>query len=303
MKKLYNEHYLKKLIKHFLSRDKKYTIHPLITKHFDEIIRRGSDIGTQITMLNHCDRLMPLAQKEILVLDNKNQDLPSGKIWIAQSLSNAKGRGSRKWWAPNGGIYMCIAISPLLLPENWGLYSIALGVAISETLQFWGFNSKIRWINDVLINGKKVAGVLSQSFNAPNTSSPYILFGIGVNVNITHFPTEISEIATSLRLESQKKLPILRLTAHIISRIIWNFGLIYFWEARFLNDEISFNPLIDSFKRLSNTIGKKVIFGYDVEKQPELQGLVKNIDQFGRLKLLLKNGQSMVVNAGEIRYL
>ncbi len=303
MEKLYNEYHLKRLIKYFLIRDKKYTKHPILEKYSYEIIRRGSDIGTQITLLNTCTRLMPIAQKEILELDTKSQDLASGKIWIAQSLTHAKGRASRKWWAPNGGIYMCIAISPLLLPEHWGLYSIAMGVSICEALSFWGFSAHIRWINDVLIDNKKVAGVLSQSFNTPNTLSTYILFGIGINVNITHFPKDISNIATSLRLKSNKRLPHMRLTAHVISRIIWNFGLTHFWEARFLNEEISFNPLISSFKRFSDTIGKKVIFGYDVEKKPELKALVEDIDQFGRLKLLLKNGQSLVVNAGEIRYL
>ena len=303
MKKSYNQHYFKKIINYFLSRDKKHITHPLLLEHFDEIIRRGADIGTQIVTLNNCNRIMPIAQQEILDLDNKNQDLPSGKVWIAQSLSNARGRGSRKWWAPKGGIYMCIAISPILLPEHWGLYSIALGVAISETLYFWGFDPKIRWINDVLINNKKVAGVLSQSFNTPNTSSSYIILGIGLNVNISRFPEYLNNIATSLSLESQKRLPKVRLCAHIISRIIWNFGLIHFWEAKLLDEDISFNPLIYSFKKFSNFIGKTVIFGYDVEKSPELQAKVKDIDELGRLILLLKNGQSMVVNAGEIRYL
>jgi len=299
----YNQHHLKKFINYFLLRDKKHISLPLLLEHFDEIIRRGADIGTQIVTLKNCNRIMPIAQQEILDLDNKNQDLASGKIWIAQSLSSARGRGSRKWWAPKGGIYMCIAISPILLPEHWGLYSIALGVAISEALYFWGFNPKIRWINDVLINNKKVAGVLSQSFKTPNTSSNYIIFGIGLNVNISNFPKYLNNIATSLSLESQKRLPMVRLCTHIISRIIWNFGLIHFWEAKLLEEEISFNPLIYSLKKFSNFIGKKIIFGYDVEKSPEFEAIVKDIDQLGRLILLLKNGQSIVVNAGEIRYL
>ncbi len=302
MKELSSKNHLKKLIEYFLLRDKKY-IDIRLSKHFNEIIRRGSDIGTHISLLNNCNRLMPLAQKEILELDAKSQDLPSGKIWLASSLSEAKGRGSRTWWAPDGGIYMCIAISPILLPEHWGLYNIALGVAICETLCFWGFNAKIRWVNDILIENKKVAGVLSQSFTTPNTGSNYIIFGIGVNININNFPSELSKIATSLKLESQRRLPKARICAHIISRIIWNFGLAHFWESLSLNEEISFNPLIISFKKLSNTIGKNIVFGYDAEKHPEFEAIAKDIDDFGRLILLLKNGQSLVVNAGEIRYL
>lgn len=292
----------RRLLNYFQNRDLRRCPAGLV-EYADEIIRRGSDVGCNITFLNKVDRLMPIARKEAMDLDRLGLDMPSGKTWIASSLSHARGRGVRTWWAPTGGIYICLALAPVLMRRHWGLYSLSLGVSVAEVLRDWGFDARIRWINDVMLADRKVVGILAESFRVPNASTDYILFGIGVNVNMLSFPKEISHIATSLAIERGKSIPENRLCAHIIARIRWNFGLLHFWESRLLSSyHPPENPIVSNFKTLTDSIGKRVVFGSDAELEPELEAWVKDVDESGNLLLLLDDGQSLLVNAGEVRY-
>jgi BirA family biotin operon repressor/biotin-[acetyl-CoA-carboxylase] ligase len=277
----------------------------LDAKTKEKILRRARIIGHEVYYYKKVDRLMSLARKAIIKADVDGTDFPSGCVWWADSLVKARGRIGRRWWAPEGGIYLCIAMYPSLLSENWSFYNLGIGVAIAQVLKEKGFEAKIRWINDILINGCKVAGIYTELFRTGNSGQMYLLFGIGINVNIKNFPPELA-FATSLSIATGKNWNIKGLAAQILAKIGWMFGLVEQWESGCLNSDffnVPQNPIIKAWNILSDTPGSRVIYGLDAELKPELEALAQGLAPDGSLKLILDDAEEIKVNSGEIRYI
>ena len=294
---------LKRLIMHHQSRD--FVINTdLDAEAREKILRRAKIVGREVYHYTSADRLMSLARQAILQADGNGTDLPSGFIWWADSLARARGRMGRIWWAPEGGLYLCLALYPSLLTRNWSFYNLGAGVAIAQVLRERGVSAKIRWINDVLINGRKVAGILTEVVRAPNSGQTYLLFGIGINVNMETFPEDLV-FATSLSIATCKHWSIKELAAQILARIGWLFGLIHQWESDCLDAEpvcVPQNPVIRAWNLLSDTPGRRVVYGLNAELDPELEAFAQGLAPDGSLRLTLDNGEEVRVNSGEIRY-
>jgi BirA family biotin operon repressor/biotin-[acetyl-CoA-carboxylase] ligase len=295
---------LKRLIMHNQIRDSVVNT-DLDAEAREKILRRARIVGHEVYYCTRADRLMPLARQAILLADGNETDLPSGCVWWADSLARARGRIGRSWWAPKGGLYLCLALYPSLLTGNWSFYNLGAGVAIAQVLKERGVSAKIRWINDVLINGRKIAGILTEAVRAPNSGQTYLLFGIGINVNMETFPEDLLS-ATSLSITTCKHWPIKELAAQILARIGWIFGLIHQWESDCLNAEpvyVPQNPGIRAWNLLSDTPGRRVIYGLNAELNPEFEALAQGLAPDGSLRLILDDGEEVRVNSGEIRYI
>lgn len=125
-----------------------------------------------------------------------------GKLIIAESQSAGHGRFDRPFFSPAGtGIYMSLLLKPDMLPTDVPLITTCAAVAISAALdEAIGCSSKIKWINDIFINNKKVCGILTEaSFNAADAPPEYVILGVGVNVFEPEggFPKELAGIAAS----------------------------------------------------------------------------------------------------------
>ncbi|MEF3169163.1 MAG: biotin--[acetyl-CoA-carboxylase] ligase [Deltaproteobacteria bacterium] len=275
--------------------------HGLLPEHAERVFRRGADIGSRIYWCEGPERLMPRAREEIIRAEAEKRSIPSGTVWMTDRIEGAKGRRERVWWAPPGGIYACLAISPFLLEENWSFYSLGLGVAIAQVLREWGVPATVRWINDVLVSGKKVAGVLTEAIRLKDCS--YLLFGIGINVNIKAFPDHLPE-ATSILLETGRECPIPALAADVLARIGWIFGLLHEWEARVMDedDPDMENPALSAWTLASDTLGRDVAYGMDAERSPEIIARAVALSRDGGLVLETKSGERFTVRSGEIRY-
>lgn len=294
---------LKRLITHYQIRDS--VIKTGLDKETREkILRRARVVGQEVYYYKKTDRLMPLARKTILQADSNGTDLPSGCVWWAGSLNHARGRLGRSWWAPDGGLYLCLALYPSLFPENWSFYNLGVGVAIAQILREGEAPAKIRWINDVLIKGRKIAGILTEAVRTTNSGQTYLLFGIGINANIKTFPENLAS-ATSLAITTDKYWATIELAAQILARIGWIFGLIHQWESDCLNAEpgcLPQNPVIREWNLLSDTPGRRVIYGLNAELNPEFEALAQELAPDGSLILTLDNGEEIRVDSGEIRY-
>lgn len=123
---------------------------------------------------------------------------PAGAIVGADEQTAGQGRMGRRWHSPpGGGLYFTMILRPRLGPAELPLVTLALGVAVADAIQmFTGLPCDLRWPNDVLANGRKIAGILAQMQDGA------VLAGIGVNVGQADFPPEIREIATSIILET-----------------------------------------------------------------------------------------------------
>lgn len=133
------------------------------------------------------------------------QGAPDGSLVIAETQNAAKGRMGRGFFAPSGsGIWMSLILKPQILPTEASMITLIAAIAVQKTLRGLGLESGIKWPNDLVIDRKKVTGILTEMSAGPDRVN-YIVVGIGINVNMTYFPEELRDKATSLTLVSGKK--------------------------------------------------------------------------------------------------
>lgn len=268
------------------------------------IARRGAVAGSSFHIIQGGNRLMPLAARTLLHTHAQGRDMESGQVWWASSLIGTRGRMERRWWAPKGGIYFCMALFPELEQRLWSLYGIAMGVAQAEVMAEQGVSARIRWINDVLVNNRKVSGTLMETAHTPDSDETWLLIGTGINVNIQAFPPHLDQ-ATSLLVETGRRWPLAKTGGEIIARFGWYLGMLHQWDAENTAEDISKrreNPAVVAWRRLSDSLGRPVIFGRDLEREQGEHGRSLDITQEGRLVVKESNGDLIEFDSGEIRY-
>jgi BirA family biotin operon repressor/biotin-[acetyl-CoA-carboxylase] ligase len=131
---------------------------------------------------------------------------PHGTVVVAEAQTAGIGRHGHSWYSESaGGLYLSIILRLPLAPEVLPVLTMALGLGAQRAVDdIARVACDLRWPNDLLLNDKKVAGIIVQAADTPS-SQGNLIAGIGVNVNQTHFPPEISSIATSLRMETGKE--------------------------------------------------------------------------------------------------
>lgn len=135
---------------------------------------------------------------------------PEGTVVIAESQSAGKGRRGRQWASPAGmNLYLSVLLRPPLLPAEASLITLLAAVQMCEALheQFPDLNPQIKWPNDVLLDGKKAAGILAE-IHAEQESIHFLVLGIGINLNMTQemFPGDILYPATSVAIVLGRKV-------------------------------------------------------------------------------------------------
>ena len=127
---------------------------------------------------------------------------PEGSVFLAEQQTAGRGRGANQWHSPQStGIYCSLVLRPALPPSEALLFSLAAGLAVHAAVQEIDsrVKSDLKWPNDVLIDGKKFCGILTE-MNAEATRVHHIVVGVGINVNQSSFPSDLQPLATSLRL-------------------------------------------------------------------------------------------------------
>lgn len=155
--------------------------------------------------------------KEVLYFDTidstniKAQELAekgyqSGTLVVADKQESGKGRRGRSWVSPSGtGIFMTLMIKPDINPNNASMLTLVAALAVAKAItSVTGEKAMIKWPNDIVVNGKKVCGILTE-MNAQFDYINHIVVGIGINVHNESFPEEISQMASSLMIEAGGK--------------------------------------------------------------------------------------------------
>lgn len=155
--------------------------------------------------------------KEVLYFDTidstntKAQELAekgyqSGTLVVADKQESGKGRRGRSWISPSGtGIFMTLMIKPDINPNNASMLTLVAALAVAKAItSVTGEEALIKWPNDIVVNGKKVCGILTE-MNAQFDYINHIVVGIGINVHNESFPEEISQMASSLMIEAGGK--------------------------------------------------------------------------------------------------
>jgi BirA family biotin operon repressor/biotin-[acetyl-CoA-carboxylase] ligase len=213
-----------------------------------------------------------------------------GTIFTAEEQTSGRGRLGRSWHSPYGsGIYVSVVLRPTFPPQSAPGTAIMTGVALADTLLAYAPGQvRLKWPNDVLLNGRKVAGILTE-LGAEDNEIQYLVIGVGINVNLEEFdfPPELRPIATSLRRELGK--PIRRV--ELLQAFLRNLEREYtnYQQDRLLRSH-------DRIREYSALIGHSVA----LESGKILrEGLVKDIDSEGRLILETIDGPVPII-AGEV---
>jgi BirA family biotin operon repressor/biotin-[acetyl-CoA-carboxylase] ligase len=215
---------------------------------------------------------------------------PEGTAVIADSQTKGRGRLQRVWHSPPGSnIYTSILLRPNFPPDQAPRISIAAGVAVAEILStYCPGQVQLKWPNDVLLNRKKVCGILAQ-MKASASDIDFVVLGMGINVNIGHnqLPLDIRTIATSLAIETGQEIDRQELIISLYENIAK-------WYKELT--QRGFDAIKEKWLNLSPMIGKKVQVMF---RDEVVRGKALGLDEDGSLIILNLNGETVKVSAGD----
>ncbi|NUK31291.1 biotin--[acetyl-CoA-carboxylase] ligase [Parageobacillus sp. VR-IP] len=175
-----------------------------------------------------------------------------GTLVIAEQQTAGRGRMDRKWFSPKGtGIWMSLILRPPIPPQKAPQLTLLTAVAVCQAIQqVTGLVPDIKWPNDILLNGKKCVGILTELQADPDRVHSVII-GIGVNVNqtIEQFPEDIRTVATSLAMEKGERIK----RAHLVQEILLQLERLYHQYLRH-----GFRPIKLLWEGYAVSIGKKI---------------------------------------------
>ena len=215
---------------------------------------------------------------------------PHGSVAVADHQTAGKGRLGRSWSSPTGcSVYMSYLLRPDIAPVHASRLTIVAALATTRAIEeVTGLSAEIKWPNDIVINKRKVCGILTE-MSADMDRIEYVVIGIGVNVNMTHFEEELSDRATSLRIECNKEISRLQIIVKMLSCFE------YYYE-QFIETEDLSAMLSDYNDRLVNR-GREVRI---VERQKEWKAVALEMDRDGELVVQLPDGTTKKVISGEV---
>jgi BirA family biotin operon repressor/biotin-[acetyl-CoA-carboxylase] ligase len=246
-------------------------------------------------------------QEMIAGAEARGESLAAGTVIVAESLRHSSGRFGRKWYAPEGGAWLAVAWPDILLPEFTRLLPFAVGLACCRAIRGFQLEAQLKWVNDVLLAGKKVAGILCETVLS-GKGERYHLLGVGVNVNNAEFPEELIDVSTSLCTELGKEIDLAEFIYCFLAELTIALGILHHDEALAMQELQNANSmktgtLLHLWQSLSDSRGRRVLFGHDVQQKPLYQALVTGFDRAGAVKLQLTDGTHVTECSGEIRYL
>lgn len=241
------------------------------------------------------------AAKEVIFLDKTTstnveawrmakQGFPHGSLIVTDSQTEGKGRRGRTWHMSEGSaIAMSMIVKPDMEAEYASMVTLVQAMATAKAIEeVCELKTQIKWPNDILINEKKVCGILTE-MNLEKTSLSFIIIGTGINVNQKSFPKEIADIATSLRIEKNQ----LQSRAELIKRICELFE-IYFEEFMVSKNCAAF---LEEYNARLVSKGRRVKV---MDPQGEFCGEALGINPKGELLVKSDSGEISKVYAGEV---
>ena len=209
-----------------------------------------------------------------------------GTIVIAEAQTRGRGRLSREWLSPKGGIYFTIILRPKVSPAYASRINLMAAVAVASTIrELFGLKAELKWPNDILIEGRKVCGILAE-MNAEMDVINFVNVGIGINAN-TSVP-RFEKMATSLKGALGKEISRKEFLRALLVEIRR-------WQALLMEAD-----LIEEWKKLSTTLNKDVKV---VASGEAIVGRAIDVDTTGALIIRERNGSLRNAMAGDCIHL
>ncbi|MEP2777690.1 MAG: biotin--[acetyl-CoA-carboxylase] ligase [Luteolibacter sp.] len=204
-----------------------------------------------------------------------------GLVLIGEEQAAGRGRRGAAWFSPKGG---GLAFSVLLRPSAskglWHRLSLVAGLAVAEAVEKFSVVAEVKWPNDVLVDGKKLAGILVEA------GADYVIVGIGINVNAGAFPEGLN--ATSLKIEGGEDVSRAEVLGEVVKRLAS-------YAPRIDGD---FHGLLDGVRERCALTGKNVALTIAGTRR---EGFVKGIGEGGELLVVMGGTIERVFQADEVR--
>ncbi len=245
----------------------------------------GARIGSEVLVFDAVDSTNELAKQHLF------QDAREGLVLLAESQTRGRGRLGRSWMSlPGMGLYLSLILKPKIptrrLPQLTLMAGLAAALAVNE---FSVPDARLKWPNDVLLNGKKCCGILCETHPTP-TGESGVIVGIGINANHSpaDFPDELKSSATSLKIETGNSTDRQDLAIALISHLDKQYDA-------FLSDEEP--TIIEKWLENSDMVGKKITVTHGNTATP---GTALGLDSQGRLLVLSDKGEELAFDSGEV---
>ncbi len=215
-----------------------------------------------------------------------------GTVVIAESQTGGRGRLGRKWISPEGGIWLSIIIKPKIQLIYASRITLLAGVAVAKIIRSYGLTARIKWPNDVLIDGKKICGILTE-MEAEMDMIEYCVVGIGIDANVDteSFPEDYRESSTSLKKELGHEI----VRVEFVQKLLLEFDQLY---QKFLKD--GFSSILEEWRNMSETIGEWVKI---TTQSRTLYGEAIGVDSEGALIIETGDGRLEKIVAGNCEHL
>ncbi len=218
------------------------------------------------------------------------QGASHGTLAVADRQTAGRGRRGRQWDSPSGtNLYFTLLLRPKFRPSKAPMLTILMAIAVAKALEETGVEEvKIKWPNDVVINKKKICGILTE-MSAETDCIHYVVIGVGINIGRYDFGEELKATATSVINETGKEVK----RAEVLKNVLKQFEEVY---ELFCRTE-TLKPLLEEYeKRLVNKNREVKV----LDPQGEYIAVAKGITENGELVVVDEAGQEQLVYAGEV---
>lgn len=217
--------------------------------------------------------------------------VPEGAVVFAESQTAGRGRLGRRWQSPAGqGLWFSVLLRPALRPQEATQITIAAATALARAIrEHTGLAPSVKWPNDLLIRGRKVAGILTELTAEPDRIH-HLVLGLGVDVNQTavDFSPELRRIATSLRVEAGRSLNRAGLAVAILRELDHDY-------ARLLSGQ--FETVANEWEALDLTLGRDVTI---LIGERRVRGRAESLDDDGALLVRSEHGHLERITGGDV---
>jgi BirA family biotin operon repressor/biotin-[acetyl-CoA-carboxylase] ligase len=258
------------------------------TLSLDEL--RTALIGTRFA--RNVQHYASVGSTNSLLLEAAANDAPEGTVYLADEQTAGRGRGGHAWHsAPGDGLYLSVLAKPSLHLDKALCLSLATGLAAQSAVRaVTGLMLDLRWPNDLLLDGKKLGGILVETAVGPAATLRYAVIGIGINVGHAVFPAELAALATSLRIA----------TGQAVYRQALLLALLRALDSELTQLEENDTTLLQRFTAASTWArGKRV----QVPEQGGYTGTTAGLDPHGFLLVDADDGTQRTVLSGGVREL
>lgn len=213
-----------------------------------------------------------------------------GTVVAADKQNAGRGRRGRTWESPAGkDIYFTILLRPEFAPDQAVGLTLVMALSVAEAVtRRCGLEAGIKWPNDVVLNGKKICGILTE-MTMETDYIQYVVIGVGINVNLDVMPEEIGQKATSILLESGRETARAELLQEVLEGFEENYEI--------YEKDLNLSHMLEEYNGYLVNRDRQVRV---LDPKGEFEGIARGINASGELLVETKDGKTVEVYAGEV---